>query len=187
VLWSIDVRDVRTIFLLAMYEFGKDGLLEDFWMTPGSRNGIDLARFVEDALGVACRRLHLILHVKRSGKVRSIFGLLDTETTEWVRDQAEFSVSLLDEDDDDDDEEGGVGTDGVEDDGTRRSRNSKKKRSRNNPSRQVLDVPVADTHVLVLRLMSMASSMGGEASKETRLKLHSLSILSGTLQKELEK
>lgn len=158
-LWSIDVRDVRTIFLLAMYEFGKDGMLEDFWSSPGSRAGIDLSRFVEDGLGIACRRLHLVLHVKRSARVRSVFGLLDTETTEWVRDQAEFSVSLLDDDE-----------------------IASKKR----PSRQVLDVTISNTHLLILRLMSMASSMGEVVSKETRLKLHSLSVLSGTLKKELD-
>jgi len=150
-LWSIDVRDVRTIFLLAMYEFGKDAVVDDLLTRMSSQRGMDLTRFLEDGIGIVCRRLHQMLHVKRGHEIRSLLGLLDADTTEWIRDQAEGTFSLLEDD---------TGVDRV-----------------------VLDVPLQSTHYFVLRLMSIAVS---HADKDTRVKLHSLSILTGTLLKELE-
>ena len=160
VLWSIDVRDVRTIFLLAMYEYGKDAMLEDFWSSPGSRNGVDLGRFVEDGVALVCRRFHFILHERRSPSIRAVLSLLDAETLEWVADQADFSVSLLDEEEE--------------------------MTSPRRGTRQVLDVPLAVSHIMVLRLLSMGSALGAAIPQETSLKLHSLSVLSGTLKRELE-
>jgi hypothetical protein len=149
-LWSIDVRDVRTIFLLAMYELGKDAVVDELLTHMSSQRGMDLTRFLEDGIGLVCRRLHQVLHVKRSRETRTLLGMLDADTTEWIRTAAEGTVSLLEDDHGD---------------------------------RVVLNVPLQLTHFFVLRLMSVAVS---HADKETRVKLHSLSILSGTLLKELE-
>jgi hypothetical protein len=149
-LWSIDVRDIRTVFLLAMYELGKDTVVDELLTRMSSQRGMDSTRFLEDGIGIVCRRLHQLLHVKRSRETRALLGMLDADTTEWIRTAAENTVSLLDD---------GLG------------------------DRVVLNVPVKMTHILVLRLMSIASI---NADRETRAKLHSLSILSGTLMKELE-
>jgi Rab3 GTPase-activating protein regulatory subunit N-terminus len=149
-LWSIDVRDIRTGFLLAMYELGKDTVVDDLLARMSSQRGMDLTRFLEDGIGIVCQRLHQILHVKRNRETRALLGMLDADTTEWIRTAAEHTVSLLDD---------GLG------------------------DRVVLTVPLQLTHVLVLRLLSIASL---NADRDTRAKLHSLSILSGTLLKELE-
>jgi hypothetical protein len=151
ILWSIDVRDVRTIFLLAMYEMGKDTTVDELVTRMSSQRGIDVARFLEDGVGIVCRRLHQMLHVKRSREIRSLLGLVDADTDEWIREQAEITVSLLEDYDE---------------------------------SKVILEVPLQLTHFLVLRLMSLAVS---HADKETRIKLHSLSVLTGTLLKETEK
>jgi hypothetical protein len=47
-----------------------------------------------------------------------------------------------------------------------------------------LNVPVGNTHLFGLRLLSLAAS--AEISKEDRIKIHSLIVLSGTIVKILE-
>jgi len=98
-LWGIEVRDVRTIFFLAMYELGKDTVVDA--LVTRSAQVMDLNRFVEDGLGIVCRRLNHVLNVKRSAQIRKVMGLLDADTCEWVREHAELSVSLIDEISDD--------------------------------------------------------------------------------------
>lgn len=149
-LWLVDVRDVRTIFLLAMYELGKDYVVSELLTHLSFHGSIDTTRFLEDGIGIVCRRLHQILHVKRSRETRTLLGLLDADTTEWIRTTAEEAVRLLEDD---------LG------------------------DRALLDVPLQWTHLLVLRLLSIAAV---NATKEMRTKLHSLSVLSGTMLKELE-
>jgi len=151
-LWSIDVRDVRTIFLLAMYELAKDTVVDDMLTKVSSQRGMDMERFIEDGLGIVCHRLNYLLHIKRTPETRKILGMLDADTCEWIRDQAETTASLLDSDNGETD-------------------------------RMVLDVPIQLTHIFVMRLLSLASAAGSE--KETRLKIHSVSVLSGTIQNEL--
>jgi hypothetical protein len=109
-----------------------------------------MTRFLEDGIGLVCRRLHQILHVKRSRETRALLGMIDADTSEWIRTTADETVRLLEDDHGD---------------------------------RTVLDVPLQSTHLLVLRLMSIA---GGNASSNTRTKLHSLSVLTGTMLKELD-
>lgn len=145
-LWNVDLKDIRTLFLLAMYELGKDTLVDESLATSTSSN-LDVERFVSDGLGTACRRLNLILNVKRSPQVKSVMGMLDADTCEWVREQAEESISLLEGDDSDS------------------------------------QVSLANTHLLILRLLGLCT-MKGDKSMAT--KIHSLSILSGTLLKALE-
>lgn len=146
-LWGIEVRDVRTIFLLAMYELGKDAVVDS--LVTKSAQKMDLNRFVEDGLGIVCRRLNYILNVKRSPHVRKVMGLLDADTCEWVREHAELSIPLIDE-----------RTDAT-----------------------IESIPLSSTHLFVLRLLSFSSAMGAKAMS---VKIHSLSILSGTVMKALE-
>lgn len=145
-LWGIEVRDVRTIFLLAMYELGYDTVVDT--LVTKSAQKIDLSRFVEDGLGIVCRRLNRVLNVNRSPQVRKIMGLLDADTCEWLREHAELSVSLIDE-----------GTDASG------------------------EIPLKITHQFTLRILGFSSAMG---AKTLSAKIHSLSILCGTLMKALE-
>jgi hypothetical protein len=150
ILWSIDVRDVRTVFVIAMCELGKDMYVKDVLSRISSTREMDFTRFVEDGIGLVCRRLHHLLHKTRSVERRAFLSILDADTTEWIRSTAEGSVSLLEDDYGD---------------------------------RSVMDVPLQLTHQLVIRLLSMAAT---NSDKEIRSKLHSLSILTGTLLKQME-
>ena len=145
-LWNVDLKDIRTLFLLAMYELGKDTLVDESLATSTSSN-LDVERFIADCIGIACRRLNRILNVKRSPQVKSAMGMLDADTCEWVREQAEESMSLLEGDDGDS------------------------------------QVSLANTHLLILRLLGLCTMSG---DKIMATKIHSLSILSGTLLKALE-
>lgn len=145
-LWDVNLKDIRTLFLLAMYELGKD-LLVDESLAACTSSNLDVERFVADGLGIACRRLNRILNVKRSPQVKSIMGMLDADACEWVREQAEESMSLLEGDDGDS------------------------------------IVSLANTHLLVLRLLGLSTTIGDNTMAT---KIHSLSILSGTLLKALE-
>jgi hypothetical protein len=145
-LWDVSLKDIRTLFLLAMYELGKDTLVDESLASCTSSN-LDVERFVSDGLGIACRRLNRILNVKRTPKVKSVMSMLDADTCEWIREQAEDSMSLLEGDDGDS------------------------------------QVSLANTHLLVLRLLGLCTMIG---VKTMATKIHSLSILSGTLLKALE-
>lgn len=144
-LWNVDLRDVRTMFLLAMYELGKDSLVDQMVTVSSDRN-LDLERFIQDGLGIACRRLDRVLSGKRSPQVRAVIGMLDADTCEWIREESEISECLVEE---------------VEDE----------------------NVPLSSTHLLILRLLSLASTTGNKAIV---VKIHTLSILSGTLMKAME-
>jgi hypothetical protein len=145
-LWDVDLRDIRTLFLLAMYELGKDNLVDESLSTCTAVS-LDVERFISDGLDIACRRLNRTLNLKRSAKMRSFMGMLDADTCEWLRERAEESTPLLEGDDGD--------------------------------SR----VSMSHTHLLILRLLGLCSMTG---DKTNATKIHSLSILSGTLLKALE-
>lgn len=145
-LWDVDMRDIRTLFLLAMYELGKDNLADESLSTCTAAS-LDVERFISDGLDIACRRLHRTLSLKRSVKIRSVMGMLDADTCEWLRERAEENPKLLEGDDGD--------------------------------SR----VSISHTHLLILRLLGLCSMIGDKANAT---KIHSLSVLSGTLLKVLE-
>ena len=129
-----------------MYELGNDAVVDT--LVTKSAQKIDLSRFVEDGLGIVCRRLNRVLNGNRSPQVRKIMGLLDADTCEWLREHAELSVPLIDE--------GAEGT---------------------------CEIPLKNTHQLTLRILGFSSAMG---AKTVSAKIHSLSILSGTLMKALK-
>lgn len=146
-LWGVDLKDTRTLFLLAMYELGKDSIVDEA-LSLSTTSDLDLVRFISDGLGIACRRLNHALNVNRSPEMRAIMGMLDADTCEWLREQAEESLSLLEGDD------GDVG------------------------------VSISNTHLFILRLLGFCAMVG---DMETATKIHSLSVLSGTILKVLEK
>jgi hypothetical protein len=145
-LWDVDLRDIRTLFLLAIYELGKDTLVDEALSTCTAAS-LDMERFISDGLDIACRRLNRTLNLRRSAKIRSLMGMLDADTCEWLRERAEESTPLLEGDDGD------------------------------------AGVSISHTHLLILRLLGLCSMIG---DKTNATKIHSLSILSGTLLKALE-
>jgi hypothetical protein len=143
VLWDFDLKNVKTLFLLSMYEFGKDRIVDE--LLTKSAPHISVKHFCEDGVDIACRRLNDLLHVNPRPEIRKIMGLLDADMCEWIRERAEGSQPLV------------HGT---------------------------LKVPVGNTHLFALRLLSLAAV--AEVRKEERIKIHSLIVLSGTLVKSME-
>lgn len=90
--WGFDLKVVRTLFLLAMYEFERDSIVDD--LLTKSPSQIDVPRFVEDGVDIACRRLDHFLSGKLT-EVRNVLGLLDADLCEWVMQRARKSRSLV--------------------------------------------------------------------------------------------
>jgi len=93
--WDISVCDVKSMFLLEMYRLEKDALVDEFVSTC-STNSINVVTFISGGLDIACVRFTILLETfERTKKLRSIIGLLDADTCEWVKDRAR--KVLLDE------------------------------------------------------------------------------------------
>jgi hypothetical protein len=92
--WSFNLELVRTLFLLAMYELGKDQCVDEL-VTKASFL-IDGKYFVEGGITIACARLNLFLNEgrKHSDKVRNVVGILDADLCEWIKKKASTRVSL---------------------------------------------------------------------------------------------
>ena len=142
-LWDFDLNNVRTLFLLSMYEFGKDRIVDD--LLTKSASSISVHHFCDDGVDIVCRRLNDLLHLQEREEVRNVMGELDADMCEWIRERAENSEPLV---------------------------------------HGKLDVPVGNTHLFALRLLSLAAT--ADISKEERVKIHSLIVLNGTLVKALE-
>lgn len=94
-IWKFDMKHVRTTFLLAMYEFGKDKAVDTLLTRNASL--IDVPRLVEQGTDIVCRRLNDLLHTKRrhTPAIREVMGFLDADTCSWVRERAEKSRSMV--------------------------------------------------------------------------------------------
>ena len=92
-LWDFDMVNVNTLFLLSMYEFGKDAAVDE--LLTKSSSLISVQHFVDEGLDIMCRRLNNLLNVNPSDDIRSIMGTLDADICEWVKDKAEDSEPLL--------------------------------------------------------------------------------------------
>ena len=142
-LWDFDMLNVNTLFLLSMYEFGKDAAVDE--VLTRSSSLISVQHFVDEGLDIMCRRLNDLLNVNPSKEIKKIMWTLDADICEWVKDKARSSEPLT---------------------------NAK------------FDVKIGSTHLFGLRLLSLAAS--ADISKEERIKIHSLIVLSGTIVKVLE-
>ncbi|KAG7337367.1 Rab3 GTPase-activating protein regulatory subunit [Nitzschia inconspicua] len=142
-LWDFDMLNVNTLFLLSMYEFGKDAAVDE--VLTRSASLISVQHFVDEGLDIMCRRLNNLLNVNPTNEIKKVMGTLDADICEWVKEKAEDSEPLT---------------------------NAK------------FDVKIGSTHLFGLRLLSLAAS--ADISKEERIKIHSLIVLSGTIVKVLE-
>ena len=93
--WNFNPASVRTIFLLAMYELGKDQMVDEL-VTKASFL-IDGKYFVEGGVSIACVRLNRILSNGRtnSSSIRNAIGVLDAELCEWIKQRASNTISLV--------------------------------------------------------------------------------------------
>lgn len=79
-----------TEFLLVMYELGKDNMIQHLIT---STRLIEVERFEEGGMLIACVRLEAALStLKKVKQCRSILAMLDADTCEWVKEQAEIST-----------------------------------------------------------------------------------------------
>lgn len=92
-LWDFDRINVNTLFLLSMYEFGKDAAVDE--LLTKSSSHISVEHFVDEGLDIMCRRLNNLLNVNPSDEIKDIMGTLDADICEWVKEKAEQSEPLL--------------------------------------------------------------------------------------------
>jgi hypothetical protein len=94
-IWKFDMKAIRTTFFLAMYEFGKDRLVDE--LLTKSASLLNVPRLVEEGVDIACRRLNDVLHSKRkqSPGVQKVMSELDADLCSWVRERAEKSKSMV--------------------------------------------------------------------------------------------
>jgi hypothetical protein len=91
-IWGFDVNDAHTLFLLAMYEVGKDRLVDE--LLSRGPTSMNTQRFVEGGVDIACRRIHAFLSGKemQSEAMRETLGMLDAELCEWIKTRARMSL-----------------------------------------------------------------------------------------------
>jgi hypothetical protein len=93
-LWEFDTENIKTLFLLSVYEFGKDRIVDE--LITKSAPSISVQHFCDDGVEIACRRLNHLLHVQPSDDVKKIMGSLDADMCEWIKETAENSEPLID-------------------------------------------------------------------------------------------
>jgi hypothetical protein len=87
--WGVEKSSALTEFLIIMHEVGKDHMVQHL-MT--STRLIEIERFQEGGMAIACVRLDTALvALKKAKECRSIIAMLDADTCEWVKEQAEIS------------------------------------------------------------------------------------------------
>ncbi len=85
--WGLEKSNILTQFLLAMYELGKDDLIEDLFNSITRLVDVDM--FLDNGIAIVCVRLSAALSfLKKVKRCRSMLAMLDADTCEWVREQA---------------------------------------------------------------------------------------------------
>ena len=88
--WGMEKSKILTEFILVMYEVGKDDLIQHL---VSSTRLIEIERFSEGGMLIACVRLEAALAtLKKAKQCRSILAMLDANTCEWVKEQAEINM-----------------------------------------------------------------------------------------------
>lgn len=90
VLWNIDIEQIRSRFMLMMYRFGKDAAVDVLILS--SFKEINLEMFATGAIGIICNRLNqTMIALKKARNLRSIIGMLDADTCDWIREHAQLT------------------------------------------------------------------------------------------------
>mmetsp|Transcript_33746 Transcript_33746/g.81816 ORF Transcript_33746/g.81816 Transcript_33746/m.81816 type:complete len:1419 (+) Transcript_33746:672-4928(+) len=93
-LWEFDMVNVRTLFLLSMYEFGKDNIVDE--VLTKSASLVSVQHFCDDGVEIICRRLDYLMGEESPFDVSNVIGSLDADMCDWVREKAEESDPLVD-------------------------------------------------------------------------------------------
>ncbi|KAL9179819.1 hypothetical protein ACHAXT_007789 [Thalassiosira profunda] len=84
---GVDAKYVRTHYLVEMIRLGKDTSIND--LLGASSSSLDKTSFAEEVVHIICSRLNAtILSLKQTKNYRGILGLLDAETSQWVKEVA---------------------------------------------------------------------------------------------------
>ena len=86
--WGFPLSTLRTLYLLALYEFGKDTIVDDLLTRAFTQ--IDATRFLDGGLDIVCRRLDTFFRsdfMKRR-HMREVMGVLDADLCDWIQQQA---------------------------------------------------------------------------------------------------
>jgi hypothetical protein len=90
--WKIDQRIAATHLVVALYELGKDRLVDE--MLTNITSQIDVDTFLERILEVVCCRVHeSVVKLRSSGN--DVLALLDARSCEWAEQIAEASTPLV--------------------------------------------------------------------------------------------
>ena len=85
--WAVDLTQIRAQFLLAMYDVGKDEMVDD--LANMGPQQLDFHLFVMGGLEIACMRLHsIVATLRRMPSYRGIVSMLDADTCMWLKEQA---------------------------------------------------------------------------------------------------
>ena len=86
--WGFSIATLRTLYLLAMYEFGKDPMVDD--LLTRAFNQIDAMRFLDGGLDIVCRRLDTFFRSSfmKTRHMREVMGVLDADLCDWIQQQA---------------------------------------------------------------------------------------------------
>ena len=89
--WGFSLETLRTLYLLAMYEFGKDPLVDDLLTRAFTQ--IDAMRFLDGGLDILCRRLDTFFggDFMKTRHMREVMGVLDADLCDWIQQQAALS------------------------------------------------------------------------------------------------
>lgn len=93
--WHFDLKSVYTLFVLAMYEYGKDRVVDELVTKASSK--LLIHRFIESGIDIACRRLNFFLHGRgmHSSGMHDVMGLLDADLCEWIKQRATEGHALV--------------------------------------------------------------------------------------------
>jgi len=185
--WGIPPRNIRSRFILAMYRAGKDAMVDELTnasstgssaattTTPSSIHNsnntlLDTEEFIEQGLEIACMRLQTtILMLKKVKRFRSIIGMLDADTCQFVKEQSEIGIRAQEQRKKEQQEQQHVYY----------SPEEQRQQSEEDDTTKKQPPSLSATHELIMKLLRMSSSSSGGAAYSE--KAQALSVLSGAL------
>ena len=81
-----------TQFVILVYEVGKDDMVEDMLNT--TKRVLDMPTFIAGGILLSCVRLNTAVMIyKKSKHHRSFLAMLDADTCQWVKEEAEKAIA----------------------------------------------------------------------------------------------
>eukprot|EP00523_Entomoneis_sp_CCMP467_P004419 CAMPEP_0168749498 /NCGR_PEP_ID=MMETSP0724-20121128/16748_1 /TAXON_ID=265536 /ORGANISM="Amphiprora sp., Strain CCMP467" /LENGTH=1442 /DNA_ID=CAMNT_0008797411 /DNA_START=144 /DNA_END=4472 /DNA_ORIENTATION=- len=157
--WGFGQKWLNTTFLTVAYELGRDEDVDDLLVRCDADNVLP-SQIIVAGVNTVCLRLDYFFHAAKSqGEARNVLGLLDAELCEWIHQRAEAAQPTV------------------------KSWFEFEDQSVPDHEKRITKL-LSNSQILTIRLLSLASISNEEASM--RAKIHSISVLAGTLVKALE-